>query len=164
MGEQIEVIEVMNRYVAEHAIVLMKVDYNIWPAVIETVKAAYPEAHLIQPRADSNCVSKRHFVHGNPNEAFDEADNTTKIKVRYPRNSITPMETYAIVAEYVEATKGFDVLSNFQGPFSVHTVMALAIRIRTADLRHRSPENSGGSFGSKLVRIPQLVEYCVLGR
>ena len=164
VGDPIAVIAAINRYVAEDALDLIKVEYNILPAVIDPVKAASPEAPLIHPRADSNCVSKRHFVHGNPNEAFDEADNTTKIKVRYPRNSITPMETYAIVAEYVEATKGFDVLSNFQGPFSVHTVMALALRIRTAALRHRSPENSGGSFGSKLVIFPHIVVLCVLAR
>ena len=110
VGDPIAVVAAINRYVAEDALDLINVEYNILPAVIDPVKAASPEAPLIHPRADSNCVSKRHFVHGNPKEAFEEADNTTKIKVRYPRNSITPMETYAIVAEYVEATKGFDVL------------------------------------------------------
>jgi len=164
VGDPIAVIAAVDRYVAEDALDLIKVKYNILRATIDPVKSASPEAPLIHPRADSNCVSKRHFVHGNPKQAFDEADNTTKIKVRYPRNSITPMETYAIVAEYVEATKGFDVLSNFQGPFSVHTVMALALRIRTAALRHRSPENSGGSFGSKLVIFPHIVVLCVLAR
>ena len=42
--------------------------------------------------------------------------------------------------------------------------MALALRIRTAALRHRSPENSGGSFGSKLVIFPHIVVLCVLAR
>ena len=164
VGDPVAVVAALNRYVAEDALDLIKVEYKILPAAIDPVKAAAPEAPLIHPRADSNCVSKRHFVHGNPKQAFDEADNIAKLKVRYPRNSITPMETYAIVAEYVEATKGFDVLSNFQGPFSVHTVMALALRIRTAALRHRSPENSGGSFGSKLVIFPHIVVLCVLAR
>ncbi len=164
VGDPVAVVAASNRYVAEDALDLIEVEYNVLPATIDPVKAGLPDAPLIHPKADSNCVSKRHFVHGNPQEAFNNADNTTKIKVRYPRNSITPMETYAIVAEYVESTKGFDVLSNFQGPFSVHTVMALALRIRTAALRHRSPENSGGSFGSKLVIFPHIVVLCVLAR
>ncbi len=164
VGDPLAVVAAINRYVAEDAIDLIKVEYNVLPAAVDPVQAASIDAPLIHPRATSNCVSKRHFVHGNPEHAFDQADNTTKIKVRYPRNSITPMETYAIVAEYVEATKGFDVLSNFQGPFSVHTVMAMALRIRTAALRHRSPENSGGSFGSKLVIFPHIVVLCVLAR
>ena len=164
VGDPVAVIAAIDRYIAEDALELIKVEYKILPAVVDPVLAASPEAPLIHSRSNSNCVSKRHFIHGNPKKAFDEADNVTKIKVRYPRNSITPMETYAIVAEYVEATKGFDVLSNFQGPFSVHTVMALALRIRTAALRHRSPENSGGSFGSKLVIFPHIVVLCVLAR
>ena len=164
VGDPVAVVAATNRYIAEDALDLIKVEYDVLEAVVDPVEAEGQDAPLIHPRSKSNCVSKRHFVHGNPAKAFDEAENITKIKVKYPRNSITPMETYAIVAEYAEATQGFDVLSNFQGPFSVHTVMALALRIRTAALRHRSPENSGGSFGTKLVIFPHIVVLCILAR
>ena len=164
VGEPVVAVAAVDRYRAEDALELIKVVYKPLPAVVDPVEAAEPDAPLIHPRGSSNCVSKRNFVHGEPDKAFDQADHTTELTIRYPRNSITPMETYAIVTEPNEETGGFDVLSNFQGPFSVHTVMALALRIRTASLRHRSPKNSGGSFGSKLVIFPYIVVLCVLAR
>ena len=164
VGEPVVAVAAADRYRAEDAADLIKVTYKVLPAVVDPVEATLPEAPLLHPRSESNCVSKRHFVHGEPDKAFAEADCTTDLTIRYPRNSITPMETYAVVAETNSETGGFDVLSNFQGPFSVHTVMALALRIRTAALRHRSPKNSGGSFGSKLTIFPYIVVLCVLAR
>ncbi len=164
VGEPVVAIAAVDRYRAEDALELIKVVYNVLAAAIDPVEAASEDAPLLHPRSDSNCVSKRNFVHGHPDKAFADAEHTTELTVRYPRNSITPMETYAVISEHNEETGGFDVLSNFQGPFSVHTVMALALRIRTAALRHRSPKNSGGSFGSKLVIFPYIVVLCVLAR
>ncbi len=164
VGEPVVAVAAVDRYRAEDALDLIEVTYNVLRAAVDPVEACEPEAPLIHPRADSNCVSKRNFVHGEPDKAFAEADRTTELTIRYPRNSITPMETYAVLSEPNAETGGFDVLSNFQGPFSVHTVMALALRIRTASLRHRSPKNSGGSFGSKLVIFPYIVVLCVLAR
>jgi len=164
VGEPVAVLAAVDRYRAEDALDLIKVEYKVLRAAVDPVKAAEPGAPLIHPRSTSNCVSKRHFIHGEPDKAFAKADHTTDLTIHYPRNSITPIETYAIVTEYVGETAGFDVISNFQGPFSVHTVMALALRIRTAALRHCSPRNSGGSFGSKLVIFPYIVVLCVLAR
>ena len=164
VGEPVVAVAATDRYRAEDAADLIRVTYSVLPAAVDPVAACEPDAPILHPRSDSNCVSKRHFVHGEPDTAFAEAECTTDLTIRYPRNSITPMETYAAVVEANPETGGFDVLSNFQGPFSVHTVMALALRIRTAALRHRSPKNSGGSFGSKLVIFPYIVVLCVLAR
>ena len=49
--------------------------------------------------------------------------------MHFPRNSIPPMEGFAVIAEYLGEEDGYDVLSNFQGPFSLHTVMARALRV-----------------------------------
>lgn len=164
VGEPVVAVAAVDRYRAEDALDLIKVTYKVLPAAVDPVKAKGKDAAIIHPRSDSNCVSERNFVHGAPDKAFAEADHTTEMTIRYPRNSITPMETYAVITEHQEETGGFEVLSNFQGPFSVHTVMAMALRIRTAALRHHSPRNSGGSFGSKLVIFPYIVVLCVLAR
>ena len=56
-----------------------------------------------------------------------EAKRHSEITITYPRNSITPMEGYAVVAEHLPDSGGYDVMSNFQGPFSLHPVMARAL-------------------------------------
>lgn len=164
VGEPVVVVAATDRYLAEDALEKIKVEYKILPAAVDTMEAIAPDAPKLHPKAESNCVSKRHFIHGDPDQAFKDADHTTSIRIKYPRNSITPMENYAIVAEYVKETEGFDVLSNFQGPFSVTTILAIALKIRSSSLRLRSPNDSGGSFGSKLVIFPYIMVLCVLSR
>ena len=164
VGEPVAVVAAADRYLAEDALDAIEVEYRALPAVVDPMEATAPDAPLLHPEAGSNCVSTRHFVHGFPDEAFAEADHVAELAVVYPRSSITPMETYAVVARAVAETGGFDVLSNFQGPFSLQPVMARALRVRSNRLRLRSPKHSGGSFGSKMAVFPWIVVLCVLAR
>ena len=59
---------------------------------------------------------------------------------------------------------GYDTLSNFQGPFSLHTVMARALRVPSNQLRIRTAPNSGGAFGVKLVLYASIVLMCLASR
>ncbi len=164
VGEPVAVVCATDRYRAEDALARIKVEYEPLAAVVDPVKACEDDAPVLHEEAGSNRVSRRVFTHGEPMAAFALADRSTEITIRYPRNSITPMETYGIVAEYQPDTGGYDVLSNFQGPFSVHTVMAIALKVPGAKLRHRSPPNSGGSFGAKLTIFPYIVVLAVCAR
>ena len=164
VGEPVAIVCATDRYVAEDALDLIEVDYDPLPATVDPVEATSPEACILHPGADSNIVSERTFVHGEPDAAFEAAPRTTSLTIRYPRNSITPMETYAVIADYLPDTGGYDVTSNFQGPFSIHPVMARSLRIPGSKLRHRSPQHSGGSFGSKLTIFPYVVILCIAAR
>lgn len=164
VGEPVAVVCATDRYKAEDALDLIKVEYEVLPAVVDTIDATAPDAPVLHAQAGSNVVSRRVFKHGKTDEAFSAAEHTSGITIEYPRNSIPPMETYAIVAEYLPDSGGYDVLSNFQGPFSLHTVMAIALKVKSSKLRHRSPPNSGGSFGVKLAIFPYIVLMCVCSR
>ena len=69
----------------------------------------------------------------------------------------------AIVAEYL-GEDGYDFLSNFQGPFSLHPVMARALGVPGSRLRLCSPRDSGGSFGVKQAIFPYIVAMCRASR
>src|SRR6185503_16349124 len=142
----------------------IRVEYRALPAVVDPVAAAAKDAPVLHSDVGSNVVSYREFRHGETDKAFAAAKRQSEITITYPRNSITPMEGYAVVAEHLPDSNGFDVLSNFQGPFSLHPVMARALRIPGSRLRHRSPANSGGSFGSKLTIFPYVVVMCIAAR
>ncbi|MBI4293995.1 MAG: molybdopterin-dependent oxidoreductase, partial [Betaproteobacteria bacterium] len=75
-----------------------------------------------------------------------------------------PMEGYVVVAEYNGAEDSFDVMANFQGPFSVLTVVPRALRVPSNKFRLRTPPNSGGSFGSKLATFPYMVLICLASK
>ncbi len=164
VGEPVAIVCASDRYVAEDALDHIRVSYRALPAVVDPVEAAAPGAPLLHPEAGSNVVSRREFRHGDPAGAFATAPRKSELTVVYPRNSITPIECYALVAEHLADAGGYDVISNFQGPFSLHPVMARALKIPGSKLRHRSPPNSGGSFGSKLTLFPYIVVMCIAAR
>jgi 2-furoyl-CoA dehydrogenase large subunit len=74
------------------------------------------------------------------------------------------MECFVVVADYRAADGSYDVLSNFQGPFSTHPVMARALKVPGNKLRLRTPADSGGSFGIKLSVFPYIVLMALASR
>ena len=164
VGEPVAVVCATDRYKAEDALDFIRVEYEPVEAVIDPVAAEQPGAPILHDAAGTNVMLHRTFTHGEPAAAFAAAAHETEFTIRYPRNSITPMETYAVVAEYLPDARSFDVISNFQGPFSLHPVMARSLGVQGSKLRHRSPPNSGGSFGSKLTLFPYIVVMCVAAK
>ena len=88
---------------------------------------------------------------------MDRIAHRISIDVSYPRNSCTPIETYGVVADYDPGEDAYDVLANFQGPFSIHAVLSRALKVPGNRLRLRTPPDSGGSFGVKQGVFPYIV-------
>jgi 2-furoyl-CoA dehydrogenase large subunit len=157
VGEPVALVVADTRYLAEDAGDLVRVDYEALDAVIDPQAARAPSAPLIHPEAKSNEISVRKFSYGDIKGAFDAAHARVALTCNYPRDSFTPMECYVAVAEYRPSDGSYDVLANFQGPFSTHPVMARALRVPGPKLRLRIPPDSGGSFGIKLSVFPYIV-------
>lgn len=126
VGEPVAVVMAENRYLAEDAMDTIKVEYRTLPAVVDPETAAEPSAPVLHEAVGSNVVNDRHFRYGDPESAFAAAAHTVTLKVHYPRNSCTPIECFVVVAEHLPGDEGYDVFSNFQGPFALHPVMARA--------------------------------------
>jgi 2-furoyl-CoA dehydrogenase large subunit len=164
VGEPVAVVVADNRYVAEDALELIRVDYRQLGAVVDPEAALAADAPVLHDAVGSNLVNDRHFSYGEPDAAFAAATRTVSLKVHYPRNSCTPIETFAVVAEYLAGDEGYDVFSNFQGPFALHPVMARALKVSGARLRLRAPRDSGGSFGTKQAVSTYVVLLCLASR
>ncbi len=54
--------------------------------------------------------------------------------------------------------------ANFQGPFSIHAVLARALKVPGNRLRLRTPPDSGGSFGVKQGVFPFIVLTALASR
>ncbi len=164
VGEPVAVVVAENRYVAEDALDLVRVEYRSLPAVVDPEQAAESGAPVLHAAVGSNVVSDRRFSYGDPDAAFAAAAHRVKLKVRYPRNAGMPIECYVVVAEHQPDAGAYDVFANFQGPFALHPVMALALGISGAKLRLRTPRDSGGSFGSKQAVFQYIVLMCLAAR
>ncbi len=149
VGEPVAVVVATDRAIAEDALDLIEVTYRPLAAVVDPEAAAALEAPLLHDKMAGNIASDRSFSYGDPDAAFAAAPHRLAVKIRYPRNTGSPLETYGVVAEYDPHENAYDVLANFQGPFSLHAVIARALTVPGNQLRLRLPKESGGSFGVK---------------
>ncbi|MFL5093333.1 MAG: xanthine dehydrogenase family protein molybdopterin-binding subunit [Xanthobacteraceae bacterium] len=164
MGEPVAVVVAQDRYLAEDALDLIDVEYEALPAVVDPLAALEPSAPVLHEGLGGNLASDRSFRYGDPDHAFAQSPRRVSISVHYPRNSCTPIETYGVVAEYDAGADAYDVLANFQGPFSMHPVMARALKVPGNRFRLRTPRDSGGSFGIKQGIFPYIVLMAVAAR
>ncbi len=163
-GEPVAVVLGDTPYTAEDGAALVDVAYEPLAAVVDPNDAMTDSAPLLHEQVGSNVLADRRFRYGDPEAAFAAAPHTVSIDITYPRNSVTPIECYGLIAEYNSSTEGYDVTSNFQGPFALQPVMALALQVPANRLRLRSPPASGGSFGTKQGVFPYIVACCIASR
>jgi 2-furoyl-CoA dehydrogenase large subunit len=164
VGEPVAIVIATDRYCAEDAVDLIDVRYAPRPAVIDPRAALKPEAPVLHDGFGGNVASDRSFLYGDPEQAFASAAHRISIDISYPRNSCTPIETYGVVADYDPGEDAYDVLANFQGPFSIHAVLSRALKVPGNRLRLRTPPDSGGSFGVKQGVFPYIVLIAAAAR
>ncbi len=164
VGEPVAIVIARDRYIAEDAVGLIEADYSPLPPAIDQEEATKDDAPVVHEAAGSNVVSTREFSYGEPEKAFAEADKIVNVKIRYPRNSQTPLEGFVVNAEYIAGEDLYDVASNYQGPFTSHPVMSMALRVKNSQLRMRTPQWSGGGFGIKVQIFPYVVLMCLASK
>jgi 2-furoyl-CoA dehydrogenase large subunit len=164
VGEPVAVVIASDRYLAEDALEAIAVRYRPLAAVVDPEAALAAAAPVLHEAVGSNLVNERRFSYGDPEAAFAQAAHRITVITRYPRNTGAPMETFGVVASYDPHGDAYDVLANFQGPFSVHAVLARALNVPGNRLRLRTPPDSGGSFGVKQGVAPYIVLIAACAR
>ena len=163
-GEPVAIVVAGDRYRAEDALNLIDVRYEPLPAIVDPEAALGPDAPVLHEAVGVNLISERAFRYGEPEAAFARAAHRVATTVRYPRNACTPIECLGLIAAYDPGEGGYDVLSNFQGPMTLHPVMARALKVPGPRLRLRSAPDSGGSFGVKQALFPLIVAMALAAR
>jgi 2-furoyl-CoA dehydrogenase large subunit len=154
-GEPVAVVLADDRYAAEDGAGLVAVDFEPLDVVVDPLVAA----------ADPDAVAwERRYAYGEPTQAFARAARVVSIETTFPKYNSTPLETYAVVADWDRATGDLEVRSNFQGPYSLVPVLCRALRIPTSRLRMVAAEDIGGSFGIKAMVYPYIAVAAVCSR
>ncbi len=164
VGEPVAIVVAEDRYRAEDALALIDVRYEPLDAIVNPEAAFGEDAPVLHEAVGSNLISEREFRYGEPEGAFEAAAHTVATTVRYPRNSCTPIECLGLIAAYEPGEDAYDVLSHFQGPLTLHPVMARALKVPGPRLRLRSVPDSGGSFGVKQAVFPLIVAMALAAR
>src|SRR5499427_3293496 len=100
VGEPVAVVVARDRYVAEDAAELVRVDYDPLPAVVDPERALEPDAPVLHEAVGSNLAGNQRLVYGEPERAFRDADVVLRERFKFPKYGSTPIETYGIVARW----------------------------------------------------------------
>src|SRR5262249_46590670 len=113
VGEPVAVVVAADRYLAEDALELIEVDYEPLPLTLRPADALRSDSAVLHEGLGGNIASDRSFRYGDPEAAFAATAHRVRVKVDYPRNSCTPIETYGLIADYDPGEDAYDVLATF---------------------------------------------------
>ena len=163
VGEPVAAVVAEDPSIAEDALDLIDVEYEPLKTVVKIEDAIKEDAPVIFEEAGSNILMHDKMVHGNIEEATKEADLVVKEYFKVHRYSSTPLETWAIIAQYDAAKESYVAWANDQqhGRSIVNVCNLLGI---SSDKFRLIVPDSGGGFGIKLALWPYTVILCLLAK
>ncbi|RBI59670.1 xanthine dehydrogenase family protein molybdopterin-binding subunit [halophilic archaeon] len=153
-GEPVAAVVAESKYAAKDALENIDVEYNPLDTVTDELDAMDDDAPSLHK--SGNVANERTLEYGPIEEAFEKADHVVESEFEFPRYTSAPMETYGIIADYDQGSESATVWSNFQGPFTMHPVVAGALGMSENDLQFKIPADNGGSFGIKAHVYPYI--------
>ena len=157
-GHAVAAVAATSAVVAEKALGLIKVDYEVLPHVIDVEEAMKPDAPVLHddmftggvsptPDTPSNIATKMEFVLGDVEKGFKEADIIVERDFATKPVHQGYIEPHACVADVSEDGKIFIHCSS-QGQFMVRQFTARTLDVDISQITV-NPAEIGGGFGGK---------------
>ncbi|WP_137285978.1 xanthine dehydrogenase family protein molybdopterin-binding subunit [Halorussus salinisoli] len=157
VGEPVAAVVADDRYVAEDVVDLVSVKYETREPVVDPREAREDDV-LVHEEFGTNVGDHEELSFGDPEEAFDEADNVVEGSYSWGRISGVPLETAGVVADYDADTDSFDIDCNIQLHTLVDDTVYETLGYDPDDVNLEVPPDVGGSFGTKIA----IHRYCCL--
>ena len=159
-GHSVAAVAAVSKQVAEQAVKLIKVDYEVLPHVIDVDEAMKPDAPLLfedmiprgiepKPTKASNISKRIEFKIGDVDKGFGEADVVIEKDFKTAAVHQGYIEPHATLAR-IDADGQGEIWSSSQGHFVVRALTAQLLGVSIGNLRVH-PAEIGGGFGGKTV-------------
>jgi len=162
IGDEIAAVAAETEAIAEQAVKLIKVEYEVLPAVYDPLEAIKPDAPDVQPMYASSegkniCgkVVRILFCEYEPysdealERGFASADIIVEADIKLPRVKQCQMEVHAAVASY-KANGTLEIISTTQTPTPTKMIVAYAFDMPESKVRVKNPPYIGGGFGVRI--------------
>jgi carbon-monoxide dehydrogenase large subunit len=154
VGEPIVMVIADNPYLAEDAVSLVKIDYDILPAVSDCREALSPIAALVHSDGPDNLIAEFVSSYGDVETAFAGATHIFKDSFKQHRGCAHPMECRGCLAALDLVDDKLTLWSSTQTPLVAARLLAEILGRDETAIRVVSPD-VGGGFGPKLVFYPE---------
>ncbi len=155
MGDRVAVVAADTQEIADKALQLIEVDYEMLEAVVDPREAIKDGAPIIHDEKDTegihdashNIVYHVEAQNGDPDKTFAEADHVFTGEFHTPKQQHAQLEPHICIT-YFDPDNRLIVLSSTQVPFHVRRIISPLIDIPIKDIRVIKPR-IGGGFGGK---------------
>jgi carbon-monoxide dehydrogenase large subunit len=152
VGDGVAMVVAEDRYAARDAVDLIRVDYEVLPAVVDQEQALAEGAPLVHDDAPGNLAF--HWQAGNAtDEAFAQAEVVVRQRFRQQRLIPNPMEPRSAVADYNASTGELTMWVTSQNPHIHRLLLSGILGIPEHKLRVVAVD-VGGGFGAKIACYP----------
>jgi carbon-monoxide dehydrogenase large subunit len=156
VGEGVAVVIAENQHIAEDALELIDVEYEVLDAVVDPIAAMLSGAPVLHPAAPDNVGASLVYTVGDADAAFAEADRVIGDRLDMQRYTGIPLETRGVAATRDAVTGELTVWASNQWPHILRGVVAGMLGIPERSLRVITPD-VGGGFGCKAEVYPEDV-------
>lgn len=154
VGEAVAVIVAENHYLAEDAVDLAVVDYELLPPVVDPEAALRPDSALLHERYGTNALVEFSIAKGDVEKVFGSRPRTLKRRFYHHRYGAVPMECRGVAAAYDARTDSVTIWSSTQVVHRVRSEAALILGLPEARVRCLALD-VGGGFGVKCHIYPE---------
>jgi carbon-monoxide dehydrogenase large subunit len=159
-GQEVAAVIATDRYVAEDALELIEVDYEVLPPVTTPQQALADGAPVIRDEKEGqtdNLVYTWESGDAAATEAaFARAAKVVTLETFYPRSHPAPLETCGVIADVNSVTGQATIWMTSQAPHAIRTLFAMVAGLPEQNIRIISPD-IGGGFGNKVPIYPGYV-------
>ena len=148
-GEAVVAVVAESRAKAEDAAELVKIDWEVLPAVTEAETALDPATTVIHESLGDNLAWRRNANFGDIEAAYAEADHIVEETYVFARHTGVCVEPRAILADWNPGEGQLTVWHNNQCPHMIQNILATHFRLDEHRVRVIA-RDVGGSFGIKV--------------
>ncbi len=148
-GEAVVAVVAESRARAEDAVELVKIDWEVLPAVTDAETALDPATTVIHESLGDNLAWRRNADFGDIEAAYAEADHIVEETYVFARHTGVCVEPRAILADWNPGEGQLTVWHNNQCPHMVQNILATHFRLDEHRVRVIA-RDVGGSFGIKV--------------
>ncbi len=168
VGDNVACVVAVSEAVAEKAMELIDVSYEVLPAYFDPEESMKAKTDLIHDNKPGNLEKDYHHAFGDPDKGFAEADHVAE--ARFIANEVThaAMEPHSTLASFeLDPHTGnlgrLTVWSSTQVPYYLQHKLSLVLEMPMSQIRVIKPL-VGGGFGGKSEVIPLEIIAAVAAR
>ncbi|MEA3349465.1 MAG: molybdopterin cofactor-binding domain-containing protein [Chloroflexota bacterium] len=155
VGDRVAIVAAETLEIANQALELIDVDYEILPAIVDMEAAMQEGAPVIHDEPDTEGIHNRErniVVHieaevGDVGKAFTEADHVFEGEYRTPKQQQVHLEPHVTIT-YMDNDDRLVIRTSTQVPFHIRRMVAPLIGLPVKKIRVIKPR-IGGGFGNK---------------